>query len=227
MFKSKILSRVAPALFGAALSLTAISSASAAVISLGISNGGAITTIGSGVGVAGAIASGFGFSTIIASGTTQPVGTDLVNGNTIDIKTTGGGGLLHVFISATGLTQPITSVLNAFAVITLTPGWKVVENVYASASNGVYALTNLLSTKTFTSVGSSTAASGAVYGPAPYSITTEYIIDTNGTSGSSNSSIVVTAVPEPSTWAMMILGFFGVGFLAYRRKSSGKALRFA
>jgi hypothetical protein len=29
---------------------------------------------------------------------------------------------------------------------------------------------------------------------------------------------VTTAVPEPSTWAMMILGFAGVGFMAYRRK---------
>ena len=29
----------------------------------------------------------------------------------------------------------------------------------------------------------------------------------------------VSSVPEPSTWAMMILGFAGVGFLAYRRKS--------
>jgi len=28
-----------------------------------------------------------------------------------------------------------------------------------------------------------------------------------------------SAVPEPSTWAMMILGFAGVGFMAYRRKS--------
>jgi hypothetical protein len=27
------------------------------------------------------------------------------------------------------------------------------------------------------------------------------------------------AVPEPSTWAMMVLGFCGVGFIAYRRKS--------
>ncbi len=27
------------------------------------------------------------------------------------------------------------------------------------------------------------------------------------------------AVPEPSTWAMMLLGFAGVGFMAYRRKS--------
>jgi hypothetical protein len=27
------------------------------------------------------------------------------------------------------------------------------------------------------------------------------------------------AVPEPSTWAMMILGFLGVGFMAYRRRN--------
>jgi len=35
------------------------------------------------------------------------------------------------------------------------------------------------------------------------------------------------AVPEPSTWAMMILGFFGVGFMAYRRKNQGSAFRIA
>jgi PEP-CTERM motif-containing protein len=29
----------------------------------------------------------------------------------------------------------------------------------------------------------------------------------------------VGAVPEPSTWAMMILGFAGVGFAAYRRRN--------
>jgi hypothetical protein len=36
-----------------------------------------------------------------------------------------------------------------------------------------------------------------------------------------------TAVPEPSTWAMMILGFAGVGFMAYRRRSRDGAFRFA
>jgi hypothetical protein len=30
---------------------------------------------------------------------------------------------------------------------------------------------------------------------------------------------VTSAVPEPSTWAMMLLGFAGIGFMAYRRKS--------
>ena len=29
----------------------------------------------------------------------------------------------------------------------------------------------------------------------------------------------VAAVPEPSTWAMLILGFCGIGVVAYRRKS--------
>jgi hypothetical protein len=37
---------------------------------------------------------------------------------------------------------------------------------------------------------------------------------------------IAAAVPEPSTWAMMVLGFAGIGFMAYRRKSK-PALRLA
>jgi hypothetical protein len=44
----------------------------------------------------------------------------------------------------------------------------------------------------------------------------------------SNTGFVsgMSAVPEPSTWAMLILGFAGVGFMAYRRKNTA-AFRFA
>jgi len=31
---------------------------------------------------------------------------------------------------------------------------------------------------------------------------------------------IASAVPEPSTWAMLILGFAGVGFMAYRRREA-------
>ena len=31
---------------------------------------------------------------------------------------------------------------------------------------------------------------------------------------------ITAAVPEPSTWAMMILGFIGLGFIGYRKKTS-------
>jgi hypothetical protein len=45
------------------------------------------------------------------------------------------------------------------------------------------------------------------------SITTTPLVDV------SNTITSIAAVPEPSTWAMMILGFAGVGLVAYRRKS--------
>jgi PEP-CTERM motif len=52
-----------------------------------------------------------------------------------------------------------------------------------------------------------------------------------GSYGSTGDSLTIVdisaAVPEPSTWAMMILGFFGIGFMAYRRKQNGPALRLA
>ena len=31
------------------------------------------------------------------------------------------------------------------------------------------------------------------------------------------------SVPEPSTWAMMLLGFAGLGFAGYRRAKAGRA----
>lgn len=38
-------------------------------------------------------------------------------------------------------------------------------------------------------------------------------------------SATIAAVPEPSTWAMMILGFAGVSFVAYRRRLQHSSLR--
>jgi hypothetical protein len=38
---------------------------------------------------------------------------------------------------------------------------------------------------------------------------------------------VTPSVPEPSTWAMMLLGFAGIGFMAYRRKQNGAGIRLA
>jgi hypothetical protein len=59
------------------------------------------------------------------------------------------------------------------------------------------------------------------------------VFDTNNALLTSDSSLkpfagfedtlgegAITAVPEPSTWAMMILGFFATGLVAYRRKSA-------
>jgi hypothetical protein len=37
--------------------------------------------------------------------------------------------------------------------------------------------------------------------------------------GTFNAVVWTPTVPERSTWVMMILGFAGIGFMAYRRKS--------
>jgi hypothetical protein len=37
-----------------------------------------------------------------------------------------------------------------------------------------------------------------------------------------NTLVISNGVPEPSTWAMMILGFLGLGFMARRRKIASR-----
>ena len=64
-----------------------------------------------------------------------------------------------------------------------------------------------------------------------------YLIGLNLTPGATSVSFTThetafefaftAPVPEASTWAMMILGFAGVGFMAYRRKSQAAAFRIA
>jgi hypothetical protein len=54
---------------------------------------------------------------------------------------------------------------------------------------------------------------------------------TSGTVGFDNFQFgdltAVAPVPELSTWAMMILGFAGIGFMAYRRRNQTATLRVA
>jgi len=42
----------------------------------------------------------------------------------------------------------------------------------------------------------------------------------NGNGNREAGIVISAAVPEPSTWAMMILGFAGVGYMTYRRRKA-------
>lgn len=65
-------------------------------------------------------------------------------------------------------------------------------------------------------------SAGATLTPTanPFSLTLGAAI-TRTTAGTTTGDVNLSAVPEPSTWAMMIIGFFGIGFLAYRRQGQG------
>ena len=54
-----------------------------------------------------------------------------------------------------------------------------------------------------------------------------YLIFDTSDQGTVSSTLVITGVPEASTWAMMILGFLGLGFMAVRKSKKNHALSFA
>jgi hypothetical protein len=56
-------------------------------------------------------------------------------------------------------------------------------------------------------------SSNFFFGANEASTATLFLIDQAG------DTTRISPIPEPSTWAMMILGFVGVGFMAYRRKN--------
>ena len=68
--------------------------------------------------------------------------------------------------------------------------------------------------------GSDTAshsAAGALDISAPFSLSVGGSIELASGGTESASESVTVAVPEPSTWAMMLVGFAGLGFVSYRR----------
>ena len=59
---------------------------------------------------------------------------------------------------------------------------------------------------------------GLSTGPATYFTSGGNLVFAS--SDSITSLSLEAIVPEPSTWAMMLLGFAGLGFLAYRKRSA-------
>jgi hypothetical protein len=127
-----------------------------------------------------------------------------------------GNGLTQSFSIGNGGNAPETFSLTTspYYAGTYTPSFtyngEYVENGYLALVSGFYMDANFVSHYTYT-----------------YIYTTQFYNST----GSGSASLLVTdsalpgvpgvtpGVPEPSTWAMMLLGFAGVGFMAYRRKS--------
>ena len=142
------------------------------------------------------------------------------NGNrSIDLSGNGNGSLSQTFDTTIGQTYNVT-----FYVAGNPDGGPTIKTF----DRGV----NVLFSDTFDNTGFTKQAMGWT----PYSFTFEasgltstltFISTTGDAYGAALDNVSVTPVPEASTWAMMILGFLGVGFVAYRRKSSAPSLRVA
>ena len=62
-----------------------------------------------------------------------------------------------------------------------------------------------------------------MFNAASNSTTLTFSSDTASPDGAVLDNVSVTAVPEPAAWAMMIVGFFGLGALLRSRRKSAKA----
>ncbi|HZZ23224.1 MAG TPA: PEP-CTERM sorting domain-containing protein [Roseiarcus sp.] len=56
---------------------------------------------------------------------------------------------------------------------------------------------------------------------------TDILVDVTGDAPATNDKLILDVttsgtptIPEPSTWALMLLGFAGLGFVRYRRAST-------
>ena len=97
----------------------------------------------------------------------------------------------------------------------------IIGEVYANSSQLVSdTLTNPGSNLGLQTPGQSAAFSGNVFLNAGGTLSFAVNNDGSVFNDSTGLTATITAVPEPSTWAMLILGFAGIGFMAYRRKSS-------
>ena len=128
--------------------------------------------------------------------------------------------------------QPVGSI--AFDVSSLVAGQTYsvsfldIERAYSTGSGGPLSFTVRYgsASETFTPTNTSAWSTGAfdfTYAPGTNSLLFAGVpVRDNGDHSIGLDLVSISAVPEPSTWAMMILGFLGIGFMAYRRKPSAR-----
>jgi hypothetical protein len=155
--------------------------------------------------------------------------TDIAGGITVDVKLTAG----FEFVNTGGPHTPFVLDLSGgpFTATSITPSQfsnagVASDTPFGSFTNGI-------------NMSGGNGAPGAQPGPLDFKIlgaTTANVIS-NGTAyfagdildvatgntgaAAAETVTITTGVPEPTTWAMMVIGFLGVGFMAYRRKNQG------
>jgi PEP-CTERM motif len=168
---------------------------------------------------------GFNVNQITVLGANSYGGSgELLDIGSLNVATLAGATSLQIVITETGLSAPTaTSLLSGLSATASNS--TVTMSLFADPTDAGLESILLAGSGPTTSVGTS---SGALTTSTPFTpdglFSLTGVIDITALNGLSGTELsaddTVAAVPEPSTWAMMILGFLGIGFLAYRRKGA-------
>ena len=192
---------------------SAVTSVSIGLQEAGINSGGVFTE-GTGVTSASVIGLSYGVYNINSIIGQMGVSPDLINSTALDAISSTTAGTLHVFVTEQGLTNPISTkdFISSFTSNVLPAGWTATEATFLDSADGLYTTVTPLASDVFSTIGSAVQSIAAATGAGPYSLTEEYTLVAGGRGSSSNTiDISASAVPEPATWAGMLIGFGGLG----------------
>lgn len=162
-----------------------------------------------------------GFANVLVQGNADSVGQGILHSTAVEVTSASTAASLTIWVTRTGFT-PAAGLNTAFFSSTNNnnaAGFTTNIQHYYSASDQKYGGT-LLSSLTKVGLGGNYSEGTVLAGAGPYSWTQKYTI--TATSGaaqrSASPTALAAAVPEPGTWALMILGFGGAGAMIRRRR---------
>lgn len=213
----------------ASVAAIALAPAANATICIGIAvNGGAVVNVGCDGG-SGSVnyntTNGGYFYNVSASGSPLLSAATLLT-QSVNIQSQGGANaLIDVYITQQGITSATTGLLSTLTSNTIS-GLTATLTSYYSASNALFSGTQLQQ-GVFNGPGVLSAGNGISVAGA-WSETVKYSLNFTGGNGSNfNGTANLTAVPEPATWGLMLLGFGAMGGMLRTRRRTTARIRFA
>jgi len=134
-------------------------------------------------------------------------------------------GTISIYITETDLASFNALLTSVFTSNTLSGATATISS-YVSNANALWTGA-LLQNADFAGPGTF-AQANLVNGTGPFSATVRYDITFDGPAGSNfNGTANLSAVPEPATWGMMLLGFGAMGGLLRTRRRPAMRIRYA
>ena len=165
-----------------------------------------------------------GFETVTVEGSAPLALPGLLHSDNVSVNAPASGtASLTIWVTRTGLTSLGDSFFSSFTSNNQGGAINVTLETLISASNQLFGGTSLASFN-HNAVGSDSDNVNTAFntGAGTYSVTEKYVLTalTSGTERSASPTITLATavIPEPASWALMILGFAGAGAMLRRRR---------